>query len=51
VGEHDLWPAERAAAMAERIGARFAGYDTGHSPSETAPHQLTRDLLALYAMA
>jgi pimeloyl-ACP methyl ester carboxylesterase len=51
VGQHDLWPAERAAAMAERIGARFAGYDTGHSPSETAPHQLTRDLLALYAMA
>ncbi|MFW8744972.1 alpha/beta fold hydrolase [Mesorhizobium japonicum] len=51
VGEHDLWPAERAAAMADRIGARFAGYDTGHSPSETAPHQLTRDLLALYATA
>lgn len=51
VGEHDLWPSERAAAMADRIGARFAGYDTGHSPSETAPHQLTRDLLALYATA
>lgn len=51
VGIHDLWPAERSQALAERIGARFAGYDTGHSPSETAPHQLARDLLALYAMA
>lgn len=51
VGTHDLWPWERARAQAERIGARFAHYDTGHSPSETAPHQLTRDLLALYAMA
>jgi pimeloyl-ACP methyl ester carboxylesterase len=51
VGIHDLWPVERSEALAERIGARFAGYDTGHSPSETAPHQLTRDLLALYAMA
>jgi pimeloyl-ACP methyl ester carboxylesterase len=51
VGEHDLWPWQRSAALAERIGARYVGYDTGHSPSETAPHQLTRDLLALYAMA
>ncbi|GAA2086463.1 alpha/beta hydrolase [Pseudolysinimonas kribbensis] len=51
VGIHDLWPVERSQALAERIGARFAGYDTGHSPSETAPHQLTRDLLELYAMA
>jgi pimeloyl-ACP methyl ester carboxylesterase len=51
VGIHDLWPWERSAALADRIGARYVGYDTGHSPSETAPHQLTRDLLALYAMA
>ena len=51
VGTHDLWPWERARAQSERIGARFASYDTGHSPSETAPHQLTRDLVELYAMA
>jgi len=51
VGTHDLWPWERAAAQADRVGARFVRYDTGHSPSETAPHQLTRDLLALYATA
>jgi pimeloyl-ACP methyl ester carboxylesterase len=51
VGIHDLWPWQRSAALADRIGARYAGYDTGHSPCETAPHQLARDLLALYAMA
>lgn len=51
VGMHDLWPWERAKDQADRIGARFAAYDTGHSPSETAPHQLTRDLLAFYATA
>jgi phosphosulfolactate phosphohydrolase-like enzyme len=40
---------DRHAAFAERIGAELAIYDTGHSPCETTPHQLTRDLLALYA--
>ena len=35
--------------LIERIGAELAIYDTGHSPCETTPHQLTRDLLALYA--
>ena len=49
IGEHDLWPVNRHAAFAERIGAELAVYDTGHSPCETTPHQLTRDLLALYA--
>jgi hypothetical protein len=49
IGEHDLWPVTRHAAFAERIGAELAVYDTGHSPCETTPHQLTRDLLALYA--
>ncbi len=49
IGEHDLWPVSRHAAFAERIGAELAIYDTGHSPCETTPHQLSRDLLALYA--
>jgi len=49
VGSHDLWPLERHARFAERIGAELAVYETGHSPCETAPHQLVRDLLALYA--
>ena len=51
VGAHDLWPVELHAELAERIGARLAVYDTGHSPCETTPHQLARDLLALYQSA
>ncbi|MEN2737903.1 alpha/beta fold hydrolase [Microbacterium sp. X-17] len=49
VGNSDLWPAEQHRAFAERIGARMQEYPTGHAPCETTPHQLTRDLLALYA--
>ncbi len=51
VGEHDLWPLETHASFAEAIGARLAVYRTGHSPCETTPHQLVRDLLALYERA
>ena len=51
VGSHDLWPVELHAELAERIGARLAVYDTGHSPCETTPNQLARDLLALYQSA
>lgn len=48
VGAHDLWPTAQHSAYARRIGARLAVYATGHSPCETAPHQLVRDLLALW---
>ena len=48
VGEHDLWPRELHHGFARQIGARFAVYPTGHSPCETAPHQLVRDMLALF---
>lgn len=51
VGEHDLWPRELHERSAREIGARFAVYHTGHSPCETAPHQLVRDMLALFAEA
>lgn len=51
VGLHDLWPVELHADLAQRIGARLAVYDTGHSPCETTPHQLARDLLELYRSA
>ncbi len=51
VGEHDLWPTSLHRAFAEEIGAELAIYPTGHSPCETTPHQLVRDLLALYARA
>jgi pimeloyl-ACP methyl ester carboxylesterase len=48
VGNHDLWPTARHARYAEAIGARLAVYQTGHSPCETAPHQLARDMLQLF---
>ncbi|WP_127472627.1 alpha/beta fold hydrolase [Microbacterium sulfonylureivorans] len=51
VGESDLWPTEQHAEYAERIGAHVAVYPTGHAPCETAPHQLVRDMLALFAEA
>ena len=49
VGEHDLWPLAVHATFAEGIHARLAVYRTGHSPCETTPHQLVRDLLALFS--
>lgn len=51
VGEHDLWPLDLHAGLAESIGARLAVYRTGHSPCETAPHQLVDDMLSLFAEA
>jgi len=47
--EHDLWPVAQYRAYAARIGAELVVYETGHSPCETAPHQLTRDMLRLFA--
>ena len=49
VGEHDLWPISLHREFAESIGARLVVYPTGHSPCETQPHQLSRDLIELYA--
>lgn len=49
VGEHDLWPLRLHAQLAESIGATIAVYRTGHSPCETAPHELVLDLLQLYS--
>jgi pimeloyl-ACP methyl ester carboxylesterase len=51
VGEHDLWPLNLHAEFANRVGARLAVYPAGHSPCETTPDALARDLLALYASA
>src|SRR5690606_18602292 len=48
VGTHDLWPVELHSRFARDIGAGLSVYETGHSPCETAPHQLVRDLLELY---
>lgn len=51
VGSHDLWPTDLHAEFAGRIGARLVVYPTGHSPCETAPHQLSRDMIALFESA
>ena len=48
VGEHDLWPRAMHQRFSRDIGAGFAVYLTGHSPCETAPHQLVRDMTALF---
>lgn len=48
-GSHDLWPLAAHERYARDIDAEFRAYPTGHSPSETTPHQLTADLLDLYA--
>lgn len=50
-GAHDLWPLREYERFASDIGAELHVYDTGHSPCETAPHQLCLDLLALYGAA
>ncbi|MCU1423558.1 MAG: alpha/beta hydrolase [Microbacteriaceae bacterium] len=51
VGEHDLWPLALHARFAEQIQARVAVYRTGHSPCETTPNQLVRDMLELFDRA
>jgi pimeloyl-ACP methyl ester carboxylesterase len=50
-GDHDLWPTHLHARNARALGARLAVYRTGHSPCETAPHQLGRDMIALFREA
>ncbi|WP_104091651.1 alpha/beta fold hydrolase [Arthrobacter sp. GMC3] len=51
VGEHDLWPTSLHVEFARSLGATLAVYRSGHSPCETSPNQLSRDLLALFATA
>jgi pimeloyl-ACP methyl ester carboxylesterase len=48
VGEYDLWPLALHRDFAQSIGARIAVYRAGHSPSETSPYQISRDLIALF---
>jgi pimeloyl-ACP methyl ester carboxylesterase len=48
VGSGDLWPVEAHRAFATAMDATFVVYRTGHSPCETAPHQLVADLLRLF---
>ena len=48
VGDRDLWKVRLHRRFANRIGAELKIYPAGHSPCETTPHQLARDMLALY---
>ena len=47
VGEHDVWPLALHRRFAAEIDARLSVYPGGHSPCETSPDELTRDLLRL----
>ncbi|HSP75952.1 MAG TPA: alpha/beta fold hydrolase [Cryobacterium sp.] len=51
VGDRDVWPVELHREFARQIGADVRVYRTGHSPCETTPNQLARDMLALYRVA
>lgn len=44
-GAHDLWSSRAHRRFAARIDAEPVEYATGHSPCETAPHQLVRDMV------
>jgi len=46
-GAHDLWSSRAHRRFVDRIGAEAAEYATGHSPCETAPHQLVRDMVRM----
>lgn len=48
-GARDVWPDAAHRAFAERIGARVLILPTGHSPCETAPHQLVVAMQELFA--
>ncbi|UJP09910.1 alpha/beta hydrolase [Microbacterium sp. KUDC0406] len=47
-GARDVWPDAAHRAFAARIDARLLVLPTGHSPCETAPHQLTVAMLDLF---
>jgi len=46
-GRHDLWPLDLHRDFARRIGAELLVTAGGHSPSEDAPVELTRAIVAL----
>lgn len=51
VGDHDVWPTPLHRRFAHELGAVLRVYPGGHSPCETSPHALSRDLLALFQAA
>lgn len=51
VGSNDVWPLDLHARFARDVGARITVYRTGHSPSESCPEDLSRDLLTVFRAA
>ncbi|UUT34465.1 alpha/beta fold hydrolase [Microbacterium elymi] len=49
VGAHDVWPLAAHRAFAAQLGGRLVVLDAGHSPCETAPHQLAEAMSAFFA--
>ena len=47
-GTGDVWHTETHRAYADSLGARLVVLETGHSPCETAPNQLTAAMLSLF---
>ncbi len=47
-GAGDLWSLKKHRDHAESIGATFREYQAGHSPAESAPDDLLRDLVQFY---
>ncbi|QEW00153.1 alpha/beta hydrolase [Microbacterium caowuchunii] len=47
-GSGDIWPVALHRDFAERMGATLVVIETGHSPCESAPHQLTEAMLTHY---
>lgn len=47
-GTRDLWPTRLHRSNARALGARLVVFRTGHSPCETAPHQLASAMIALF---
>jgi pimeloyl-ACP methyl ester carboxylesterase len=51
IGQDDVWPIELHRRSAALLGAALRVYPGGHSPCETSPHALGRDMLALFEAA
>jgi pimeloyl-ACP methyl ester carboxylesterase len=48
IGTGDVWPLDVHRTFARELGARLVVLPTGHSPCETAPHQVTQAMRDLF---
>ncbi|WRS30530.1 alpha/beta hydrolase [Actinomycetaceae bacterium MB13-C1-2] len=47
-GSGDLWSLKTHRAFADRVGAEFKSYRSGHSPAESKPKEYARDLIDFF---